>query len=251
MKKLLLTFLIILFTLSFNVGCSGGSGDTNEITYSKFIQSVKQGNVASVKITGRNIFGVTKSGEKFETYSNGDLGLMADLLNNGVSVQVTTPPREREESFILTFLSSFGPFIAIILIIISIIVSRRKNRIKNKDLLHKKSEEITKNGIVFNPVNMTEQYLVKKCPTCAEEINKEATKCKHCGERVGKGYEIIADGTYVANKVEGEWTSGQSSENKKSGNLFFRVVWITLTVLIVILLFNTAILTAFLGAIFG
>jgi len=30
MKKLLLTFLIILFTLSFNVGCSGGSGDLDK-----------------------------------------------------------------------------------------------------------------------------------------------------------------------------------------------------------------------------
>ena len=148
-------------------------------------------------------------------------------------------------------MSSFGPFIAIILIIISIIVSRRKNRIKNKDLLNKKNEEITKNGIVFNPASLTEQYSVKKCPTCAEEINKEATKCKHCGERVGKGYEIIADGTYVANKVQGEWTSGQSSENKKSGNLFFRVVWITLTVLVVILLFEATILTAIFALIFG
>ena len=247
MKKLLFTFLIILFTLSFNVGCNV-SDDVNEISYSQFIQKVKQGNVTSVKIAGSNVSGVTASGEKFETYSPGDLRLMGVLLNNGVSVEAEPPAKE---SFILVFLSSFGPFIAIILIIISIIVSRRKNRIKNKDLLNKKNEEITKNGIVFNPASLTEQYSVKKCPTCAEEINKEATKCKHCGERVGKGYEIIADGTYVANKVQGEWTSGQSSENKKSGNLFFRVVWITLTVLVVILLFEATILTAIFALIFG
>ena len=145
-------------------------------------------------------------------------------------------------------------FLAIALI--GIFIWKKIKYYRNQNTLNelnelKKSDEITRNGIVFNPASLTEQYSVKKCPTCAEEINKEATKCKHCGERVGKGYEIIADGTYVANKVEGEWTSGQSSENKKSGNLFFRVVWITLTVLIVILLFNTAILTTFLGAIFG
>ena len=145
-------------------------------------------------------------------------------------------------------------FLAIALI--GIFIWKKIKYYRNQNTLNelnelKKSDEITRNGIVFNPASLTEQYSVKKCPTCAEEINKEATKCKHCGERVGKGYEIIADGTYIANKVQGEWTSGQSSENKKSGNLFFRVVWITLTVLIVILLFNTAILTTFLGAIFG
>jgi ATP-dependent Zn protease len=244
MKKLYLILFIIFTSFASNIVLSD---DTNEISYSQFIQNVKQGNVASVNVLGSNISGVTKSGEKFDTYSPGDLDLMGVLLNNGVSVEVGPPPKD---SFILLFFSSFGPLIVIILIIISIIVSRRKNRIKNKDLLHKKSEEITKNGIVFNPANMTEQYSVKKCPTCTEEINKDATKCKHCGERVGKGYEIIADGTYVANKIQGEWISGQTSENKQSGNLFFRVIWITLTVLIIILLFNTAVLTAFFGAIF-
>jgi len=130
------------------------------------------------------------------------------------------------------------------------------NRVKKKNIVRehknlKRVSEITKNGVVINVEDETEEYSVKKCPYCQEEINKDAIKCKHCGEGVGKGYEIIADGTYVANKIQDEWTSGQSSENKQSGNLFFRVIWITLTVLIVIFLFNIAILTTFLGAIFG
>ena len=145
-------------------------------------------------------------------------------------------------------------FLAIALI--GIFIWKKIKYYRNQNTLNelnelKKSDEITRNGIVFNPASLTEQYSVKKCPTCAEEINKEATKCKHCGERVGKGYEIIADGTYIANKVQGEWTSGQSSENKKSGNLFFRVVWITLTVLVVILFFEATILTAIFALIFG
>ena len=132
-----------------------------------------------------------------------------------------------------------------------IVKKRRATNHQNSLNELKKSEEITKNGVVVNAADETEQYSVKKCPSCAEEINKEATKCKHCGERIGKGYEIIADGTYVAKKIQGEWTSGQSSENKKSGNLFFRVVWITLTVLVVILLFEATILTAIFASIFG
>ena len=131
-----------------------------------------------------------------------------------------------------------------------IVKKRRATNHQNSLNELKKSEEIIKNSSVVNAADLTEEYSVKKCPYCQEEINKDAIKCKHCGEGVGKGYEIIADGTYVANKMKGEWTSSQSSESKQSDNLFFRVVWITLTVLVVILLFNTAILTAFFSAIF-
>ena len=137
------------------------------------------------------------------------------------------------------------------IVINSIVKKRRATNHQNSLNELKKSEEITKNGVVVNAADETEQYSVKKCPSCAEEINKDATKCKHCGERVGKGYEIIDDGIYVAKKIQGEWTSGQSSENKKSGNLFFRVVWITLTVLVVILLFEATILTTIFVSIFG
>ena len=111
------------------------------------------------------------------------------------------------------------------------------NELKKNEL--KKSDEITKNGVVINATDETEEYSVKKCPYCTEEINKDAIKCKHCGEAVGKGYEIIADGTYVANKIQGEWTSGQSevlvrhNRPMSGGQVFFRVVWITLLVIFI------------------
>ena len=70
-----------------------------------------RGNVSSVKIAGSNISGVTAIGEKFETYSPGDLGLMGDLLNNGVSVQATPPARE---SFIKQLLISLAPILLLI-----------------------------------------------------------------------------------------------------------------------------------------
>ena len=48
----------------------------SEVTYSQFIQSVKQGDVSEVTIAGSSISGVGAGGERFSTYSPGDLGLM-------------------------------------------------------------------------------------------------------------------------------------------------------------------------------
>ena len=55
--------------------------------------------------------GVTALGEKFETYSPGDLGLMGDLLNNGVSVQATPPAKE---SFVKQLIISLAPILLLI-----------------------------------------------------------------------------------------------------------------------------------------
>jgi len=74
----------------------------NEISYAQFITSVKQGKVSSVKITGKQISGVNTRGEKFATYNPGDLGLMNDLLKNGVTVLAIKPTNKNS-----LFISSF------------------------------------------------------------------------------------------------------------------------------------------------
>jgi len=133
----------------------------------------------------------------------------------------------------------------ILIFIVLFFVIYAKNRVKKENTLEevknnlRKNDEITKNGIVINIADEIEQYSVKKCPYCQEEINKDAIKCRHCGEQVGKGFEIITDGTYVANKIQSEKSLLQNEilinqgTPAKQYNIFFRVIWITLLVIII------------------
>ena len=146
--------------------------------------------------------------------------------------------------------SAYLLLLTLIAVGIYFVVTIPKKRAKKQELLEnyrkvsertelRESEKITKNGVHIIAEVDKERYSVKKCPYCTEEINKDAIKCKHCGEAVGKGYEIIADGTYVANKIQGERTSGQSevlvrhNRPMSGGQVFFRVVWITLLVIFI------------------
>jgi len=89
--------------------------EKNEITYSHFIQSVKQGDVSEVTLAGSNISGVGAGGEQFSTYNPGDLGLMGDLLDNGVNV-VATPPEK--DGFFKQLIISLAPILLLIGVIL-------------------------------------------------------------------------------------------------------------------------------------
>ena len=65
----------------------------------------------------------------------------------------------------------------------------------------KKSHKNTRNGIVINDADEKEGYLVKNCPYCQEDINKDAIKCNHCEKEVRKGFKILDDRTHVANII--------------------------------------------------
>jgi cell division protease FtsH len=87
----------------------------SEVTYSQFIQSVKQGDVSEVTIAGSNISGVGAGGNQFSTYSPGDLGLMGDLLDNGVNV-VAKPPEK--DGFFKQLIISLAPILLLIAVIL-------------------------------------------------------------------------------------------------------------------------------------
>ncbi|WP_428088007.1 ATP-dependent zinc metalloprotease FtsH [Candidatus Thioglobus sp.] len=115
MFKNLLLWLVLGSVLTSIFSQFGGDEKKSEITYSEFIQSVKQGDVSAVTIAGSNISGVGAGGEQFSTYSPGDLGLMGDLLGNGVNV-VAKPPEK--DGFFKQLIISLAPIVLLIAVIL-------------------------------------------------------------------------------------------------------------------------------------
>ena len=115
MYKNILIWLVLGVVISSLFGVFNSEDEKNQINYSQFIHSVKQGNVSSVTIAGNNITGVSASGEQFSTYSPGDLGLMGDLLNNGVAVLATPPEKE---NFFKQLIISLAPILLLIGVIL-------------------------------------------------------------------------------------------------------------------------------------
>ncbi|MBE8189505.1 MAG: ATP-dependent zinc metalloprotease FtsH [Candidatus Thioglobus sp.] len=115
MFKNLLLWLVLGSVLSSIFNHYQADSKSDKITYSQFIQSVKQGDVSSVSISGNNISGIGAGGQVFSTYSPGDLGLMGDLLDNGVNV-IATPPEK--EGFFKQLLISLAPILLLIGVIL-------------------------------------------------------------------------------------------------------------------------------------
>jgi len=115
MFKNLLLWLVLGTILTSIFGQFQVGEQKNEITYSQFIQSVKQGDVSSVVLSGNNIKGTGAGGQQFVTYNPGDLGLMGDLLDNGVSVDAKPPEKD---GFFKQLIISLAPILLLIGVIL-------------------------------------------------------------------------------------------------------------------------------------
>ena len=82
------------------------------MSYSQFIQSVKDGQVKQVMIDGLQLRGVTANGEKFSTYSPpNDPHMVDDLIENHVDIKVDPP---ESESFLMQIFISWFPMLLLI-----------------------------------------------------------------------------------------------------------------------------------------
>src|SRR5690625_514336 len=82
---------------------------SGEISYSNFIQEVKQGAVREVTMQGPIITGVRSSGGRFRTYSpeTDNKALIGTLLESGVTINAKEP---EGRSLLLQILISWFPF---------------------------------------------------------------------------------------------------------------------------------------------
>ena len=81
--------------------------------YSQFIQEVKSGDVQRVAMEseGRTLRGTKQSGERFVTFNPGDPGLIGDLLDHNVIIDVKPP---EQQSLLMQIFISWFPMLLLI-----------------------------------------------------------------------------------------------------------------------------------------
>ncbi|MCP3670881.1 MAG: ATP-dependent zinc metalloprotease FtsH [Gammaproteobacteria bacterium] len=110
-KNLILWVIIAIVLMSVFNNFTGQKVSSNNLSYSDFIAQVKDGSVESVKITGRTIEGMLRSGTIFVTESPGDDGLVGDLLNNNVKIDAVPPEKP---SILMSILINWFPLFILI-----------------------------------------------------------------------------------------------------------------------------------------
>ena len=107
---LLIGFLVFLVIDFYNNNIP--STTIKNISYSNFLNDVKNGSVASVEIRGNNIVGKYNDGSNFSTYSPNDLGLIDKLEKN--KIEIIAQPIEKNSPGLFDVLISWFPMLLLI-----------------------------------------------------------------------------------------------------------------------------------------
>ena len=110
-KNLILWVIIAIVLMSVFNNFGPRTVTPQALPYSQFISEIKSGRVQRVIIDGRSIQGVYSSGEKFNTYSPGDDGLVGDLLKNNVEIDARPP---EQQSLLTQIFISWFPMLLLI-----------------------------------------------------------------------------------------------------------------------------------------
>ncbi len=110
-KNIILWVVIAVVLMSVFNNFTPRHAVTRPLEYSQFIQDVNNGEVQRVLIEGRAIRGTKQNGEQFHTYSPGDPGLIGDLLENGVVIDVKPP---EQQGLLMQIFISWFPMLLLI-----------------------------------------------------------------------------------------------------------------------------------------
>ena len=111
-KNIVLWVVIAIVLMTVFNSFNGQKNRAPAISYSQFLEQVKQGNVTSVIIhDGGKIEGTTSSGSTFLTESPDDPGLVGDLLTAGVDIRAQPP---EQPSMLKLILINWFPLIIIV-----------------------------------------------------------------------------------------------------------------------------------------
>jgi len=110
-KNIILWVVIAVVLISVFNNFSPPQVSSRQLSYSDFIDKVRNNEVKEIVIDGRSIHGSTQSGDKFATYSPGDPGLVGDLLDHNVVIRAR--PQE-QQSFLMQIFISWFPMLLLI-----------------------------------------------------------------------------------------------------------------------------------------
>ncbi len=112
-KNLLLWLVIAVVLMSVFNNFGNRQTSVHQMAYSQFYSQLLSGQVNKVTIEGRKIQGVTKSGDKFNTYSpeTDNRALIGDLLRNNVTIDAKPP---EEQSLLLQIFINWFPMLLLV-----------------------------------------------------------------------------------------------------------------------------------------
>lgn len=112
LKNVVLWVVVAVVLMSMFNNFGGRKSVESGMSYSQFLQSVREGQIRQVTIDGTVIRGLTGAGERFSTFSPpNDPHMVDDLLENHVDIKVDPP---ETESFLTQILISWFPMLLLI-----------------------------------------------------------------------------------------------------------------------------------------
>lgn len=110
-KNLILWMIIAIVLMSVFNNFSTSPSKAQVLAYSDFINEVRDGQIREVALSGRNIEGLSASGQPFSSYNPGDDGLIGELLNNRVIINADPPEKA---SFLMSLFINWFPLFVLI-----------------------------------------------------------------------------------------------------------------------------------------